>query len=125
MFKIISTSFQIVLVAVLLTSPGFSQKPKGAEKIEKVEKSEKKDNPYNAALFSNLKFRSIGPAVTSGRVSDFAVNPKNHSEYYVATSSGGVWKTSNRGVTYQPVFDGEGSYSIGCVSLDPNNSSTV
>ena len=125
MFKIISTSFQIVLVAVLLASPGFSQKPKGAEKIEKVEKSEKKDNPYNAALFSNLKFRSIGPAVTSGRVSDFAVNPKNHSEYYVATSSGGVWKTSNRGVTYQPVFDGEGSYSIGCVSLDPNNSSTV
>jgi photosystem II stability/assembly factor-like uncharacterized protein len=125
MFKIISTSFQIVLVAVLVASPGFSQKPKGAEKIEKVEKSEKKDNPYNAALFSNLKFRSIGPAVTSGRVSDFAVNPKNHSEYYVATSSGGVWKTSNRGVTYQPVFDGEGSYSIGCVSLDPNNSSTV
>lgn len=53
MFKIISTSFQIVLVAVLVASPGFSQKPKGTEKIEKVEKSEKKDNPYNAALFSN------------------------------------------------------------------------
>lgn len=43
----------------------------------------------------------------------------------MASSSGGVWKTTNRGVTYQPVFDGEGSYSIGCVTLDPSNSTTV
>ncbi len=78
-----------------------------------------------SSTFSNLRFRSIGPAVTSGRISDFAVNPKNHSEYYVATSSGGVWKTTNRGVTYTPIFDGQGSYSIGCVTLDPSNASVV
>ena len=79
----------------------------------------------NTATFSNLKFRSIGPAVTSGRVSDFAVNPNNTSEYYVATSAGGVWKTTNHGVTYQPVFDAQGSYSIGCVTIDPNNSNVI
>ena len=120
--------FAAIALMVTFTSPLYSQKSKAQEKTEKsdkTEKTEKKDNPYNASLFANLRFRSIGPAVTSGRVSDFAVNPKNHSEYYVATSSGGVWKTTNRGVTYQPIFDGEGSYSIGCVSLDPNNSSTV
>ncbi|MEO1448948.1 MAG: glycosyl hydrolase, partial [Bacteroidota bacterium] len=74
---------------------------------------------------SGLKFRNIGPALTSGRIADFAVNPQNPSEYYVATASGGVWKTVNHGITYQPIFDGQGSYSIGCVTLDPNNSSVV
>ncbi|HRI32709.1 MAG TPA: glycosyl hydrolase, partial [Saprospiraceae bacterium] len=75
--------------------------------------------------FSALKFRSIGPAVTSGRIADFAVNPNNPSEYYVASASGGVWKTTNKGTTFKPIFDGQGSYSIGCVSLDPSNPSIV
>ena len=72
-----------------------------------------------------LKFRSIGPALTSGRISDFAVNPANPKEYYVAVSSGGVWKTQNAGTTYTPVFDAQGSYSIGCIALDPRNSNVV
>ena len=80
---------------------------------------------FTSDTFGKLSFRSIGPAVTSGRISDFAVNPKNHSEYYVAASSGGVWKTTNRGTTYTPLFDGQGSYSIGCVTLDPSNPSVV
>jgi photosystem II stability/assembly factor-like uncharacterized protein len=80
---------------------------------------------WSSDMFSNLPFRSIGPAVTSGRVSDFAINPTNSSEYYVATSSGGVWKTINHGVTFTPVVDGQGSYSIGCVSLDPSTPGTV
>ncbi|MBK7341582.1 MAG: glycosyl hydrolase [Saprospiraceae bacterium] len=85
------------------------------------------NNPQNfkPEMFGGLMWRSIGPAVTSGRISDFAVNPNNSSEYYVASSSGGVWKTVNRGTSFTPIFDSQGSYSIGCVSLDPNNSSTV
>lgn len=72
-----------------------------------------------------LKFRSIGPALTSGRISDFSVNPKNPCEYFVAVSSGGVWKTTNAGTTYEPVFDNQGSYSVGCVTLDPDNHNVV
>lgn len=68
-----------------------------------------------------LKFRSMGPATHSGRISDLAVNPKNHAEYYVAVASGGIWKTNNAGTTYTPIFDGEGAYSIGCLRLDPHN----
>lgn len=74
---------------------------------------------------NGLRFRNIGPALTSGRIADFAVNPKNPNQYFVATASGGVWKTVNAGTTYEPVFDGEGSYSIGCVTLDPSNPHTV
>ena len=82
-------------------------------------------SPINSELFSTLRFRSVGPAITSGRVADIAVDPANPSTYYVAAASGGVWKTINAGITYEPVFDGQGSYSIGCVTLDPNNASLV
>ena len=83
-----------------------------------------KDSRYNIA-WNSLSFRSIGPAFTSGRISDFAVNPKNHSEFYIATASGGVWKTENAGVSLKPVFDSQGSYSIGFVAMDPNNHNVV
>jgi hypothetical protein len=49
------------------------------------------------------------------------VNPRNPAEYY----GGGVWKTVNAGTTYTPIFDGQGSYSIGCVVLDPTNPNVV
>jgi photosystem II stability/assembly factor-like uncharacterized protein len=75
--------------------------------------------------FSGLQFRSIGPGVASGRVISLAVNPRNKNEYYVGVASGGVWKTVNSGTTWTPVFDGEGSYSIGWVTLDPNDPTVV
>ena len=73
----------------------------------------------------SFEWRSIGPAVTSGRVADLAINPNDRDNWIVATASGGVWTTKNHGLTFNPVFDGEGSYSIGCVTIDPNNSSTI
>ena len=80
---------------------------------------------FSASTFRGLKLREIGPALTSGRIADFAVNPENPSEYYVAVASGGVWKTTNAGNTYEPIFDDQGSYSIGTVVLDPNNPHVV
>jgi photosystem II stability/assembly factor-like uncharacterized protein len=96
---------------------------KNAEKKE--EPKEEKKGGMSADTFSGLKFRLIGPAVASGRVMSIAVNPKNKFEYYVGVAAGGVWKTVNDGTTWTPVFDGEGSYSIGWVALDPNDSSVV
>jgi len=109
----------LLLCASSMLLPVAAQKPKAAEPA-KVS-TEKKDE----LSLSGLKFRNIGPALTSGRVSDFAVNPDNPSEYYVASASGGVWKTVNAGTTYEPIFDSQGAYSIGCVTLDPNNSNVV
>ena len=79
----------------------------------------------NAQDYSALSFRSLGPATTSGRVADMAVDPNNHDVWFVATASGGVWKTVNHGLTFSPLFDNEGSYSIGCVTIDPSNSNTI
>ena len=78
-----------------------------------------------SATFAGMRLRSIGPATTSGRVVGFAVHPDNASHYYVAVASGGVWKTTNAGATWTPLFDGEGSYSIGCVTLDAKNPQVV
>ena len=82
-------------------------------------------NYLDKISLNGLKWRSVGPALTSGRVSDIAVNPNNPFEYYVAVASGGVWKTSNWGLEYIPVFDSEDSYSIGCAIIDPNKSKVV
>ncbi len=76
-------------------------------------------------LFPGLKWRSIGPAFLSGRIADFAFNPENHSEWYVAVASGHVWKTGNNGTTFTPVFDNYGAYAIGCVVIDPCNPDVV
>ena len=91
-------------------------------------KNKKKDNeapkPKQASM-NALKFRCVGPSLTSGRIADIAVNPNKHSEYYVAVASGNVWKTTNAGTTYQPIFEHQGSYSVGCISLAPSNSNIV
>lgn len=75
----------------------------------------------SADTFSGLAFRSIGPAFMSGRIGDIAVNPNDHAHWVVAVASGNVWVTRNAGTTWTPVFDDQGSYSIGCVTLDPHN----
>jgi len=82
-------------------------------------------DPMSANAFKGLEFRSIGPALMSGRIADIAIHPTDFSTWYVAVGSGGVWKTTNSGTTWKPVFDKETSYSIGCVALDPSNPEIV
>jgi photosystem II stability/assembly factor-like uncharacterized protein len=78
-----------------------------------------------AKAFKGLELRSIGPALMSGRIADIAIHPTDFSVWYVAVGSGGVWKTTNSGTTWTPIFDDEMSYSIGCVVLDPSNPEIV
>ena len=91
----------------------------------KDSKPEPKDPLFKSETYSALSFRSLGPAVTSGRISDIAVNPTNKSQWYITVAAGGVFKTDNAGVSFYPIFDNQGSYSIGCVTIDPNNSNVI
>lgn len=83
-----------------------------------------KEHP-SEKLFAGLALREIGPALASGRISEIAVDPRDPYRWVVGVSSGGVWTTDNAGTTWTPVFDGEGSFSIGAVTLDPQNPLTV
>lgn len=77
------------------------------------------------SLYGGLKLRSIGPAFMSGRIAHIAIHPENEHIWYVAVGSGGVWITENAGTTWTPIFDKETSYSIGTVTIDPNNPNTI
>ncbi len=78
-----------------------------------------------ADMFKGIEFRSIGPGLTSGRIQDVAIDPKNPSVWYVASASGNLFKTENRGNTWTPIFDDYGSFSLGAVVVDPKDSSIV
>jgi photosystem II stability/assembly factor-like uncharacterized protein len=81
--------------------------------------------PFDAGTVSSVAFRNVGPALTSGRVSDIEVHPKHHNKWYVAAASGGVWYTENHGTTFSPIFDGYGSYSIACIEMAPSDPNTI
>ncbi|MFN8573644.1 MAG: hypothetical protein U0132_16435 [Gemmatimonadaceae bacterium] len=94
--------------------------PKPAAAREDTTKS-----PFSAEIFAALKARSIGPAMTSGRVMSVAVHPNDVGTIYVGSASSGLWKTTSGGATWTPLMDKEGSYSIGWVTLDPKNPNVV
>src|SRR5262249_40889468 len=78
-----------------------------------------------SAQLKGLEFRSLGPGLATGRIQDVAFDPKNPSTWYVASAFGGLWKTTNRGITFTPIFDDGGSFNLCCVVVDPKDSSVV
>src|SRR4030081_3728779 len=76
-------------------------------------------------LFKNLKARSIGPAVMGGRLSDIALDPKNPFIFYVGLAHGGVFKTGNNGVSFDPIFDKQPVLSIGAIAVAPSDSDVI
>ncbi len=116
----------LLICALNLLPVAFGQAAKPKTKTSKA--APPATNPksgFDTVSISGLKFRSLGPALVSGRISEFAVVPGHSKSYFVATSAGGVWRTNNAGNTFESVFDNEGSYSIGTITIDPSNSSTV
>lgn len=75
--------------------------------------------------FDRLEWRNIGPANMSGRVADVEGVPGNPDIVYVASASGGLWKTTNGGITWQPIFERQGTISIGDVALEPGNPDVI
>jgi photosystem II stability/assembly factor-like uncharacterized protein len=109
-------------VLITLTLPLFAAAP---DTKDNKDKDKEKESKYGEKTFAGLELRPIGPAMISGRIVDLAVDPNDKRVWYLATASGGVWKTTNAGTTFDPIFDGEASFSTGCVTIDPKDSLTV
>ena len=90
-----------------------------------AEKGSEDAGLLTAERFAGLELRNVGPALMAGRIADIAIHPQDDNLWYVAVGSGGVWKTKNAGVTWTPIFDDQPSYSIGCVTLDPQDPEVV
>jgi len=83
------------------------------------------ESTLSDTTLKGFKFRSLGPAFMSGRIADIAIHPQNDNVWYIAVGSGGVWRTNNSGITWKPLFDAQKVYSTGCVTIDPNQPTTV
>ena len=107
--KLISIAFLLVLICSSVVSQNNTDKEK----------------PSLKTALNGFKFRSIGPAFMSGRIADIAIDPINENTWYVAVGSGGVWKTINAGTTWTPLTENMPFYSTGCITIDPNNNTSI
>lgn len=80
---------------------------------------------FSSKTFDAMEMRNIGPAYMSGRISDIAVDQSDPSTWYTAVASGGIWKTTNAGTTWKPIFDKQAVFSTGDVTIDPSNSDII
>jgi photosystem II stability/assembly factor-like uncharacterized protein len=117
----------LLTVTLIGSAAGQAQQRRGQPRNAPSPGAARPDTARNplAAAVGGLRLRSIGPALLSGRISDIAVHPVDRKIWFVAAASGGLWKTSNAGTTFTPVFDNEGSYSIGTVVIDQQNPNVV
>src|SRR5260370_4464504 len=83
------------------------------------------DQPNPTDKLKNLEFREIGPATMDGRIDDWGVVEGNPNIVFVGVASGGVWKTTNNGATWEPVFDEESVWTIGGIAIAPSDPSVV
>lgn len=78
-----------------------------------------------AEALQGIQLRSIGPGLVTGRIADIKIDPKNPSTWYIATAFGGIWKTTNRGASFTPIFDNGGTHNSCCIVIDPKNSDVL
>ncbi len=111
-----------------LTAPaGAAPKKKSAaaEKPAKSAPAPTETGPVGAGLIRSLSWRSIGPANMGGRISEITLVPGKPAQFFVATGTGGLFKTSNNGTTFTPIFDDQPVLSIGSVAVAPSDPSVV
>ena len=124
----------LLLLALPLTflagqEPASEEAPPAAEEEAPAEAkdaaSQDAEDPWKGFRLGGTTARLLGPAMMSGRITDLAVHPTKPAIRYAAVACGGVWKTVNAGTTWKPIFDGQTSFSIGCVTIDPRDPETV
>jgi photosystem II stability/assembly factor-like uncharacterized protein len=81
--------------------------------------------PVSSELLRELRFRSVGPAVTGGRIHDVEALPHDPSTIYLATASGGIWKSTNKGTTWTPIFEGQAVSTFGDLAIAPSNPDVI
>jgi hypothetical protein len=115
-------------ILTLFPASTLAQRPQAGAPATYAEREaawQKHQELMEASLTQGLEWRSVGPVVQGGRVGDIETVPGEPYTFYVAYSSGGLWKTTNNGVTFEPIFDHESTNIIGDVAVDPSSPETV
>jgi len=111
-----SFSFAILLVSALFLTSIAQVKPSTA--AERMNGLQKRKLLETNSLLKDIHFRNIGPTQMNGRVVDIEVNPSDPTEFYVAYATGGLWHTTNNGLSFAPLFDNEDVISIGDIAVN-------
>ncbi len=129
MFRILSLQVLTILVCFVFgEQPCFSQgkfKPPVFDSATRLAFHESFLKMRESSPFKSKKWTSIGPSIMSGRVTDIARPLDQPHTIYVASASGGTWKTTNEGTTWKPIFDDAPSASTGAIAVDPQDSNIV
>jgi photosystem II stability/assembly factor-like uncharacterized protein len=111
-------NFPVLFLVIVLATPLAAQPTSEADWTASMQK---RKALAAQSILKEYPVRNIGPTVQGGRIVDIEVNLKNTNEYYLAFGSGGIFKTSNNGVTFEPVFDNNDALGIGDFALSQSN----
>lgn len=111
-------AFLLFTIATAVHAMAQQEQPQFTPADERIQSFQQRKALIQQSLVANVPFKSIGPTVFSGRVADLEVNPNDPTEFYVAYASGGLWKTTNNGHTFTPLFDNEMVMTIGDIAVD-------
>ncbi|MFK7903980.1 MAG: WD40/YVTN/BNR-like repeat-containing protein, partial [Chitinophagales bacterium] len=115
-----SSVFAFILFLLFTFNAQAQKQPPATKAIKRMADFDQRQALQKNATVQNIPFRSVGPTVMSGRVTDMAVNPKDPTHFYVAYASGGLWETQNNGTTFTPIFDNEAVMTIGDIAVNWN-----
>ncbi len=128
MIRHASLGWLCAFLFTMIATPVIADRPPGAPPTSFADKEaawQRHVELDKSSLFSGLAWRSIGPVVQGGRVVDIETVPGEPYTFYVAYASGGLWKTTNNGVTFEPIFDDQPTIIIGDTAVDPSNPQTI
>ncbi len=134
--------FVIALLVLFITIPLFgNMKFKNKKNLDNFLMKRINENPTKAkdridffrqkliwsqnSIFKKLKWENIGPSIQGGRITDIEVDPHNKYVIYIASASGGIWKSVDNGITWKPIFDSEPTLTIGDIAIDPKNTNII
>lgn len=127
-------AFRMFLLSLLLgTAPAAAQErpPEMSSPVAasptgtRMASFEAKEAARPASLLNNVAYRNVGPTVMSGRVVDVDVSTADPTRFYVAYASGGLWRTTTNGISFEPLFDREASMTIGDIAVDWAHGETI
>lgn len=125
MFKYLTICFFTVFTLLAFASVTEAQIVQPTTAEERLQSIEHRQNMRESSIFKEYPVRNVGPVVMSGRVTDIAVDENQPRKFYVAFASGGVFETTNSGNTMKPIFDHQGTLTIGDVAISKADKSIL
>jgi photosystem II stability/assembly factor-like uncharacterized protein len=113
--KLTQTSFSLCLLLVTVLSNAQVKPTSDQDRLQSLHQRKALER---SSTVNHVKFRNIGPTVMSGRVADIEANPADPTEFYVAYATGGLWHTTNNGLSFTSLFDSADVIGIGDIAVN-------